>query len=245
MQKMVRKEVHKLAMSLAAHRRFVDLLPASPAGMDPAITSAESDCMLPAPFSSDPPGASGFTKTQNQQEQHIDLQHECARESLSENRWRNKHNIRHCHHKESPSECAQSILDDIKPEMPENIAAARSCSSAAQKLVMCTIRKQLQDIMSQLATPAVNASDWRPQEHQHISGLSSPGKALCSKETIDAHNENDQGIDYLSAVMANTYLCQWLQLGQDDSKKFQRVIRTCEGLAVNFLYDHGASTEVV
>jgi hypothetical protein len=52
-----------------------------------------------------------------------------------------------------------------------------------------------------------------------------------------AYAERGSGCDYLEAVLADEKLRKGLAAGQESS--MHRTMLACEGLAINFLYDHG------
>ena len=225
LQDRVRNVVCTAASVLAARRRFMDMLQASSAESNSDTLSRQAEFAPPSRLGSDllPSSTS-----------------ECSTQS----------GIPHgsdCHHIESPvSTCALKTLEEIKAAVPKIRAdAAEASTSGALAPVLCAIGSQLRDVMTKLAVSAVNPTALRLQGHQNISQRHRHEHISSSDASEDALSETGDSVDYLSAILANTYLCQWLQLGQQSSTDFQRTVRTCEGLAVNFLYDHGASAEVV
>lgn len=61
-------------------------------------------------------------------------------------------------------------------------------------------------------------------------------------DSIVVHVEEEEGLDFLTGVLANKKLCQELGVGQGN---VDRTMLACEGLAVNFLYDYGRSSNMV
>lgn len=71
--------------------------------------------------------------------------------------------------------------------------------------------------------------------HQHYIDVQhlQPPVVRCATEGI-------RSLDYLTAVLRNKQLSEWLRIHKQDPASLRRTILMCEGLAVNFLFDHGS-----
>lgn len=236
------------ATVLAAHHRFVDMLQTecSHSVSKHAIPNAQSDCV---------PGSETST-FHNQRLRPSSLYtsnslnwsaSDCT--TQSDVSGRNMYTRCSQQRKNSTSlsnTFALEALEEFKAAVPGMTDdTAHFFKSEAHPWVMCAVGSQLRDIMSQLSVPSVYPTALRLKGHQHNSELHRYTHSRPSQASEDAHSESGHSTDYLNAVLANTYLCEWLQLGQQGSAEFQRIVRTCEGLAVNFLWDHGASIAAV
>lgn len=65
------------------------------------------------------------------------------------------------------------------------------------------------------------------------------------KGTLEARRNEKADLDHLSTILEDKTLCSWLQIGDKRNAQLGRVILACEGLAINFLYDHGIPSELV
>ena len=103
--------------------------------------------------------------------------------------------------------------------------------------VIASIQEQATRITSQL----------RALQEQHVSAFNDGVEHAarhenCSSESVAALACGGASADVLSAVLSNKDLCGAMRL---DVGGVERTMLMCEGLAVNFLYDHGTSLKKV
>lgn len=118
------------------------------------------------------------------------------------------------HHFHEPVQL--NALDEIRMAVP-GIAddVAYLCTSGPQARVMCAIGTQFKDIVKKLSVPSMNPAALRLKGHEDFPSC---------KASEDAHRHTGNNMDYLSTVLANTYLYGWPQLGLQDSAEFQRIV---------------------
>lgn len=132
------------------------------------------------------------------------------------------------------------------PVLEVHAESAKLCCE--QEGILTAIGTQLFLFMDRLPTvPRVKSSNPRPGTSGHKTNGQHANAAQVFLKVLDSDDNDIQesNLDYLSAVMANKGLCRWLQLTHHNKESLHRAVLTCEGLAVNFLFDHGASSDRV
>ena len=117
-------------------------------------------------------------------------------------------------------ECSTAALD----------ACGRTHQRSGSSTLISTIRKQAAVFRSQLKVLQAHGSACNDEGGQATQEAwsSAPGHP----ETFGRQER-----DYLAVVLSNKKLCEALQM---ELGMVERTMLTCEGLAVNFLYDHGS-----
>ena len=247
LQGFVSNVIRTAAIVLAAHHRFMNMQHATPENSIFGALIQKSDLTPEARLSCDTSGTASELQIQKPRHRRTSdsLQHSSEREmESSKTQSRNFEQIHQV--KESLHQLDLELLHQIKAAVPALgvIPAVGTQHSYEFVEIMSAIGCHFRDFMDQLTPPAVNLRALRLKGHQHVAQVHTSAHT-SSGAGAGEDNEREEDIDYLSAMLANTYLCQWLQLGQQGSADFQRTVLTCEGLAVNFINDHGTTTDVV
>lgn len=131
-------------------------------------------------------------------------------------------------------------------DAPATLQASESAS------VISCIKQQVAGILARLNPPlAKKQMLFNVERHRLMQSVCEADRHSQSNSMHDprlrgdldhSHMEGEGGLDFLTAVLANKKLCEDLQVGQGNT---DRIMLACEGLAINFLYDHGKPSNMV
>jgi hypothetical protein len=120
--------------------------------------------------------------------------------------------------------------------------------AATESTLISSVRQRVASIAAQLNPPPVEhamsdlAVDCQVHQsfcQQHCQDDSASPVHVCMPlgAAVQMRAEREAVCHYLEAMLANNKLNQTLLVGQESS--MYRTMLACEGLAINFLYDHG------
>lgn len=226
MQGKVSRLVHAAAMALAAHRRFVG---------DRHSTEQEYDLIAGVP-----PELSILALNQalHQQSSGYLLPHPSTPACSASGRAQSDFPEQH---KSLRSSSTTETAPILEPALCVTVPPSRATTgetrpqlthpSCRPEGVMDAIKHHLEEITTQVLI--------------HRSTLGKDAFRNCRIGNHVSEEHEGQSLDYVAALLSNEHLCSYLQLGPQDSVEFDHTLLTCEGLAINFLYDHGLSTDEV
>lgn len=151
---------------------------------------------------------------------------------------------------EAPTKTHCSLDELLSPKHAPTVHTPRGHGS-----LMNYIKQQADRVLSQMTVPQTTCLGSSPLQHGLDAYQAPESCADSSSGTPHMHDPSaggnrrhvrgygEWGLDCLTAVLANKQLYEWLQVARQGS--LHRTMLACEGLAINFLYDHGRSTEKV